>query len=50
MKKGHRKFHHLFWYVAGPLLLLFLFVMWPSSEIETPTSKIPAGSSTAIIP
>ena len=49
MRKGHRSVHHLFWYLAAPILILFLIASLPS---ETPPveTALPAKSSIAIIP
>ncbi len=51
MRKGHRRVHHLFWYLALPTLLLFLLASLPS-KIDKPAveTNLPAASSTAVIP
>ncbi|WP_424947526.1 hypothetical protein [Candidatus Spongiihabitans sp.] len=48
MRKGHRSVHHLFWYLAAPILILFLIASLPS---ETPPveTALPAQSARAEI-
>ncbi len=50
MRKGHRSVHHLFWYLATPILILFLIASLPSetdkSAVET---ALPAQSARAEI-
>ncbi|WP_423908112.1 hypothetical protein [Candidatus Spongiihabitans sp.] len=51
MRKGHRKVHRLFWYLAVPILILFLLASLPS-ETDKPAlqTALPVPSSIAIIP
>ena len=48
MRKGHRSFHHVFWYIALPALILWLFLISPEEE-RNPERDAPPGGNISIV-
>jgi hypothetical protein len=50
MRKGHRAFHHLFWYCALPILLAWLIMISPDDQLGAASeSEVPPGANISIV-
>ena len=51
MKNKHRRFHHYFWYIAAPLLIVFLLYNQPGNQNDLGNgNQIPDQSKIGILP
>lgn len=50
MRKGHRSFHHVFWYFALPALMVWLLFVLPKEDIDIKLGVPPGGDISIVDP